>query len=166
MSIFVSFLLLVSSSFHVLVFFGSVRQIMLTYVRFLCARQNSFSYRIAGLQHRRIRPLLLSAAVKHFSSIGSRDFSRHLTNGGSYTKSSRPPLFPSFTLPCLCGRDDRELIFKLPFPPIGWLGSRVVSMLDSGAVGPGFKSQPRRCRVTVLGKLFTTIVPLFTKQRN
>jgi len=32
----------------------------------------------------------------------------------------------------------------------GWLGSRVVSMLDSGAVGPGFKSQPRRCRVTVL----------------
>ena len=37
----------------------------------------------------------------------------------------------------------------------GWLGSRVVSVLDSGAEGPGFKSQPRRCRVTVLGKLFT-----------
>ena len=32
----------------------------------------------------------------------------------------------------------------------GWLGSRVVSVLDSGAEGPGFKSQPRRCRVTVL----------------
>jgi len=32
--------------------------------------------------------------------------------------------------------------------------------------GPGCKSQPRRCRVTVLGKLFTPIVPLFTKQRN
>jgi len=48
----------------------------------------------------------------------------------------------------------------------GWLGSRVVSVLDSGAEGPGFKSQPRRCRVTVLGKLFTSIVPLFTKQRN
>jgi len=46
---------------------------------------------------------------------------------------------------------------------IGWLGSRVVSVLDSGAEGPGFKSQPRRCRVTVLGKLFTPIVPLFTK---
>ena len=45
----------------------------------------------------------------------------------------------------------------------GWLGSRVVSVLDSGAVGPEFKSQPRRCRVTVLGKLFTSIVPLFTK---
>jgi len=28
---------------------------------------------------------------------------------------------------------------------IGWLGSRVVSVLDSGAVGPGFKSLPRRC---------------------
>jgi len=44
------------------------------------------------------------------------------------------------------------------------LGSRVVSVLDSGAVGPGFKSQPRRCRVTALGKLFTPIVPLFTMQ--
>jgi len=31
----------------------------------------------------------------------------------------------------------------------GWLGSRVVSVLDSGAVGPGFKSQSRRCRATV-----------------
>ena len=46
------------------------------------------------------------------------------------------------------------------------LGSRVVSVLDSGAVGRGFMSQPRRCRVTVLGKLFTPIVPLFTEQRN
>jgi len=47
-----------------------------------------------------------------------------------------------------------------------WLGSRVVSVLDSGAERPGFKSQLRRCRVTVLGKLFTPIVPLFTKQQN
>ena len=46
------------------------------------------------------------------------------------------------------------------------LGSRVVSVLDSGAVGPGFKSQLQRSRVTVLGKLFTPIVPRFTKQRN
>jgi len=30
----------------------------------------------------------------------------------------------------------------------GWLGSRVVSMLDLGAEGPGFKSQPLRCLVT------------------
>jgi len=48
----------------------------------------------------------------------------------------------------------------------GWLGSRVVSVLDSGSERPGFKSQLRCCRVTVLGKLFTPIVPLFTKQRN
>jgi len=48
----------------------------------------------------------------------------------------------------------------------GWLGSGVVSVLDSGVEGPGFKSQPRCCRVTVLGKLFTPIVPLFTKQRK
>ena len=47
-----------------------------------------------------------------------------------------------------------------------WLGSRVVCFLDSGAEGRRFKSQPQRCRVTVLGKLFTPIVPLFTKQQN
>jgi len=41
---------------------------------------------------------------------------------------------------------------------MGWLGSRVVRVLDSGAEGPGFKSQSRRYRVTVLGKLFTPIV--------
>ena len=31
--------------------------------------------------------------------------------------------------------------------PTRWLGSRVDSVLDSSAEGPGFKSQPRRCRV-------------------
>jgi len=49
---------------------------------------------------------------------------------------------------------------------VGWLGSRVISVLDSGAEGPEFKSQPRRCPVTVLDKLFTPIVPLFTKQHK
>ena len=49
---------------------------------------------------------------------------------------------------------------------IAWLDSRVVSVLDSGAEGPRFKSQSRPCRVTVLGKLFTPSVPLFTKRRN
>ena len=44
--------------------------------------------------------------------------------------------------------------------------SRVVSALDLVAEGPGFKSQSRRCPLTVLGKLFTPIVPLFTKQQN
>ena len=39
-----------------------------------------------------------------------------------------------------------------------WLGSRVVSVLDSGTEGLG-------C-VTVLGKLLTPIVPLFIKQQN
>ena len=52
------------------------------------------------------------------------------------------------------------------YKSVEWLGSRVVSVLDSGAEGPGFKSQLQRCRVSVLGKLFTPIVPLFTKQRN
>jgi len=61
------------------------------------------------------------------------------------------------------------ILLPMPFyyyTMVGWLGSRVVSVLDSGAEGPGFKSQPRRCRVTVLGKLFTPIVPLFAKQEN
>ena len=63
-----------------------------------------------------------------------------------------------------CGAKRRgSLLFR---PTVLWLGSRVVSVLDSGAEGPGFKSQSRRCRVTVLGKLFTPIVPLFTKQQN
>jgi len=44
-----------------------------------------------------------------------------------------------------------------------WLGSRVGSVLDSGAEGPAFKLQSLRCRVTVLGKLFAPIVSLFTK---
>jgi len=58
--------------------------------------------------------------------------------------------------------------FHIPAATVssGWLGSRVVSVLDSGAEGPGFKSQPRRCRGTVLGKLFIPIVPLLTKQQN
>jgi len=55
------------------------------------------------------------------------------------------------------------LFFNYPLY-VGWLGSRVVSVLDSGTVGPEFKLQPRRCRVIVLGKLFTPILPLFTKQ--
>jgi len=48
----------------------------------------------------------------------------------------------------------------------GWLDRRVVSVLDSCAEGPGFKLQLKCCRVTVLGKLFTPIVPLFSSQRN
>ena len=48
----------------------------------------------------------------------------------------------------------------------GSLSSRLVRVLDSGAKGPGFKSQPQSCQVTVSGKLFTPIVPLFTKQQN
>ena len=73
----------------------------------------------------------------------------------------------TWSLPAICHRQwpsstqrKRQIVY------VWWLGSRVVSVLDSGAEGPGFKSQPRRCRVTVLGKLFTPIVPLFTEQQN
>ena len=36
-----------------------------------------------------------------------------------------------------------------------WLGSRVAKALDLQPAGCEFNSQPRRCRVTTLGKLFT-----------
>ena len=67
---------------------------------------------------------------------------------------------------CERGRGLRPRYLCLCTSSRGWLGSRVVSVLDSGAEGPGFKSQSRRCWVAVLGKLFTPIVPLFTKQQN
>ena len=60
---------------------------------------------------------------------------------------------------------DRRTWFQRTSVIAIYLGGSVVSVLDSGAEGPGFKSQPRRCRVTVLGKLFTPVVPLFTKQQ-
>ena len=43
----------------------------------------------------------------------------------------------------------------------GWLGSRVVSVLDSGAEGPRFKSQSQRCQVTVI---YTTMAVFSSKQ--
>ena len=51
-------------------------------------------------------------------------------------------------------------------PESSMLTTQLPSVLGSGAEGPGLKSQSRRCRVTVLGKLFTPIVPLFTKQQK
>jgi len=58
----------------------------------------------------------------------------------------------------LCDRSNYSKIANL-----AWLGSRVVSVRRRR---PGFKSHWRRCRVTVIGKLFTPIVPLFTKQQK
>ena len=92
----------------------------------------------------------------------------------SHTKLlSDPKIYPPFSAVALAVytwfQNVAVLPSKIPYAiieMIGWLGSRVVSSLDSSAEGPGFKSQPRRCRLTVLGKLFTPIVPLFTKQRN
>jgi len=51
---------------------------------------------------------------------------------------------------------------SIPYSTSGWLSSRVVSVLNSGAEGPGLKLQQLRCRVTVFGKLLTPIVLLFT----
>ena len=47
------------------------------------------------------------------------------------------------------GRSAAAEFLKLYTENCRWLGSRVVSALDSVAEGPGFKSQPRRCLVTV-----------------
>ena len=55
---------------------------------------------------------------------------------------------------------------KYPHKSIVWQQKAVsvASVLDSGAEGPGFKSQPRQCRVTVFGKLFISVVALFANQ--
>jgi len=75
---------------------------------------------------------------------------RKITN--SYRDTSRAPIL--YLVP---------LVHRSPQPNGISIES---SVLDSGTVGPGFKSQSRRCRITVSGKLFTPMVPLFTKQRN
>ena len=49
-----------------------------------------------------------------------------------------------------CAGTRRFLCFTRAAHVWGWLGNRMVSVLNWGAEGPGFKSQPRRCRVTVL----------------
>jgi len=89
---------------------------------------------------------------------------RSLFSGGHTHWGSRTPVhkleFGSFQFTS-CAVYDILCLYQ-----VGWLDSGVVSMLDSGAERPGFKSQPGRCRITVLGKLFTPIVPLFTKQWN
>ena len=64
------------------------------------------------------------------------------------TQQRQAPTRPAHT-PTLLSEYPNTLIFK-SVHIAGWLGSRVVSVLDSGAEGPGFKLQPRRCRVTVL----------------
>ena len=51
------------------------------------------------------------------------------------------------TLTCFISNSNRQnSLFYIVFYEKGRLGSRVVSVLDSGAEGPGFKSQSRRCR--------------------
>jgi len=92
---------------------------------------------------------------------------RRRTSPAAVSVSARPPAVAETTSRpinlCRNNDDDDDNRFTATIQG-GWLGSRVVSVLDSGAEGPGFESRSRRCRVTVLGKLFTPIVPLFTKQ--
>jgi len=61
----------------------------------------------------------------------------------------------SMTPRCAGDTNNEQILVATGY--IGRHGSRVVSVLDSGAVRPGFKSQPRRCRVTVLDKLLDCV---------
>jgi len=54
----------------------------------------------------------------------------------SYPGSPGPKAIKRFCL-CVFGIKQR------------WLSSRVVTVLDSGGVGPRFKSQPRWCRISL-----------------
>jgi len=118
-------------------------------------------------QLQRIQPLPPTAALYSFVRICKSlllflpcDYDAYSTRRAISGCIEQPPVSCQSATSIL----DATLLLYAVF--VGWLGSRVVSVLDSGAEGSGFKSQPRRCRVTVLGKLFTPIVPLFTKQRN
>ena len=104
-------------------------------------------------------PSLIAPSLSH-QFLSLLLFPSSLIGLGHTDKHYKLPTVPSEKMTVSCRGPNRPTI------GLGWLGSRVVSVLDSGAEGPGFKSQPRRCRVTVLGKLFTPIVPLFTKQQN
>jgi len=61
--------------------------------------------------------------------------------------------YTQYTRRCCCPYSIEYIVH------VRWLGSRVVNVVDSGAEAPGFKSQPRRCRVTVLGKLLCLCSP-------
>ena len=122
-----------------------------------------------------VRTACLSATFSEFHSNIARPLRQH-THTHTHTHDEQvcvqlPTSAVNVALPapCCCGAaaaGERTSPCSSLHRALGWLGSRVVSVLDSGAEGPGFKSQSRRCRVTVLGKLFTPIVPLFTKQLN
>ena len=132
------------------------------------------------LGRRKLSPTLMAAA--HYSSpdnaiglvaqcelsryvkLGS--FWRHATGRKFSHRPGKPATVGVVRWPSAAGDTAGCLVLFTMYLCTGWLDSRVVSVLDSGAEGPGFKSQSRRCRVTVLGKLFTPTVPLFTKQRN
>ena len=103
----------------------------------------------------------------------TRGFCRHSTSSHQNAAHDTPfPHFETTRLKKTCGEKQAPIIltsfaalrsrtFSVAYNLMllkGWLGSRVVSVLDSGAEGPGFKSQSRRCRVTVSGKLFTPVV--------
>jgi len=92
-------------------------------------------------------------------------FLRYLLRGGSLVSGCR-----GGGARCECDGLCQKLIthqnIKTYFTTTYAVGSRVVSVLDSGAEGPGFKSQSRRCRETVLGKLITPIVPRCSPSSN
>ena len=107
--------------------------------------------------------------VVRFCLICIRCKAHRQTNAQTRIKQIALPISLNWPVVIIACRTLSQLhtpTFRVASVTVGWLGSRVVSALDSGTEGSGFKSQSRRCRVTVLGKLFTPIVPLFTKQQN
>jgi len=59
------------------------------------------------------------------------------------------------TVECRRAADTCARIVPCGYSAGGWLGSRVVSVLDSGAEGPRFKSQSRRCPVSLGQTVYT-----------
>jgi len=110
-------------------------------------------------------PLSIDISCPHGTQQQTRRTPRLRLNDGTHRPTDGRSTASQTLLHILCEQCKQDSI-ALSRPTKGWLGSRVVIVLDSGAEEPGFKSQSRRCRVTVLGKLFTPVVPLFTEQQN
>ena len=110
------------------------------------------SVRVPGLRSADVVPVRRPSSVYHVATgrDGRRGQGRLLSRALRAAQATmRVPVYRQLLRqPRAAGLPSSR--FRLLLSVFGWLGSQVVSVLDSGAVGPGFKSQSRRCRVTVL----------------
>ena len=110
------------------------------------------------------RRVKVKVAHTRLPSVGFWSWSRFLAVSLQVMRVLNPAVGCHYFLP---GLQFRNSVFDLTICcDTIYVGGSVAEWLSCWTQVPGFKSQPLQCLVTVLGKLFTPIVPLFTKQRN